>query len=846
MRTLKSSLITLLLFVTLAGGTAQAQTPSPTPTAARGGLDLSDNLDGMLRAASEIVPTFVREVEKPLSGYFELIAWWLAWLVFIMGFLKALREREQADGNLVLFFVRAGVMFALLWYVGDTNGDGIRGDLINNLGSVGNSIAYGRLNDEGSVGYLQRVVSNQQKIFNNNYTDFVNNAFTVKVSNADMPVQYPNNGTPYQRLSVLYSKGDDLAAVNEFFNPSTWSMSTLFQWLNFGRGLVEFADLFLLVAQGILVVAIRLSAPFMIAVAIEREWAKRMSHNFAWMTVVVLFVMPVVSQVARIFAYLAANLAMDARSAAPYYAWDATTLKIIQQGDPTNMIIISIGIMFLSGLAMIGSLMISYMFANGKIVEAVSGQVTGWFGAGTAMGISAYSTAAGQAVSKQAENLQTTAATNAEGVTARSQLTAGNMEARTRMGAETMRSRATAEEAATNANLTSWAQNERQGAAQTRLERVERAQVAETGIVQGGRMAAARETGQLALDKAPYEAAKEVPVVGPIVGGLARTVADAGRMAGVVGGGPVTVMSRNPPPLDGAVGGGGRFGAPRDYDKDGKFDDAHTGSDLAWRYGEQVGVAAPGRVAFAGYQDGYGNRVVVDHGNGWATSYSHLSSIPENIKPGVVVGYAQTVGQVGASGSGQSAGISNMRPHLHYEVGKVNGSGTEIAGGSKVNPELTSLRPVRGGGGAPPQQLEWTTDVRGETYSRREALTPIVAAQMESDSTNYGAQYRAGETVEAGREETTSITQINSMEAQGHIAAAYRADSQRQGAAGLEMRGTMSANQVRHDGTMEGVRIRHDAAMTASQMRAAGNLWSAIGNQAASQMQSVFQQTNRF
>src|SRR5205085_8159245 len=121
-------------------------------------------------------------------------------------------------------------------------------------------------------------------------------------------------------------------------------------------------------------------------------------------------------------------------------------------------------------------------------------------------------------------------------------------------------------------------------------------------------------------------------------------------------------------------------------------------------------VAARGKVAFAGYQDGYGNRVVVDHGNGWATSYSRLSRIPENIKPGAVVGYGQTVGQVGASGSGKSAGIQNMHPHLHYEVGKINGSGTEIAGGSKVNPVLTNLRPVRGGGGAPPQQLEWTTD----------------------------------------------------------------------------------------------------------------------------------------
>lgn len=89
----------------------------------------------------------------------------------------------------------------------------------------------------------------------------------------------------------------------------------------------------------------------------------------------------------------------------------------------------------------------------------------------------------------------------------------------------------------------------------------------------------------------------------------------------------------------------------------------HTGVDLAGSYGDSVGAAMSGRVVWASARSGYGNLVVLDHGNGIATYYAHLSAfavaVGESVEAGQLVGYVGT--------TGRSTG-----PHLHYEV-RVNG-----------------------------------------------------------------------------------------------------------------------------------------------------------------------------
>jgi murein DD-endopeptidase MepM/ murein hydrolase activator NlpD len=85
----------------------------------------------------------------------------------------------------------------------------------------------------------------------------------------------------------------------------------------------------------------------------------------------------------------------------------------------------------------------------------------------------------------------------------------------------------------------------------------------------------------------------------------------------------------------------------------------HTGLDIANRYGTPVRAALGGIVRFAGWMAGYGRLVVVDHGGGLQTSYSHLSAMLVCLGERVLKG--QILGQIGSTG--WSTG-----PHLFFEV----------------------------------------------------------------------------------------------------------------------------------------------------------------------------------
>ena len=95
----------------------------------------------------------------------------------------------------------------------------------------------------------------------------------------------------------------------------------------------------------------------------------------------------------------------------------------------------------------------------------------------------------------------------------------------------------------------------------------------------------------------------------------------------------------------------------------------HNGMDIAANSGTAVYAADGGRVVLAEWYGGYGNCIMIEHGNGYKTLYGHLSYI--GVKNGQYVNQGDTIGQVGSTGN-------STGPHLHFEV---------YSNGSRIDPE---------------------------------------------------------------------------------------------------------------------------------------------------------------
>lgn len=85
----------------------------------------------------------------------------------------------------------------------------------------------------------------------------------------------------------------------------------------------------------------------------------------------------------------------------------------------------------------------------------------------------------------------------------------------------------------------------------------------------------------------------------------------------------------------------------------------HYGIDISARRGAPIVATAAGTVRAAGWENGHGNFVEIDHGNGLETTYSHNSRIL--VKNGQRVKRGDTVALVGSTGF-------SVAPHVHYEV----------------------------------------------------------------------------------------------------------------------------------------------------------------------------------
>lgn len=150
----------------------------------------------------------------------------------------------------------------------------------------------------------------------------------------------------------------------------------------------------------------------------------------------------------------------------------------------------------------------------------------------------------------------------------------------------------------------------------------------------------------------------DAPAVEPVVKVRALQRADLASVAATLATAPPPLPPPPPPvddpstflyPADGPIT--SSFGR--------RWGRAHTGVDIDAPTGSSIVAAQAGTVVLAGWKNGYGNTVIIDHGNGVQTLYAHQSRL--GVRTGQTVERGQFLGTVGATGNVTAA-------HLHYEV----------------------------------------------------------------------------------------------------------------------------------------------------------------------------------
>jgi murein DD-endopeptidase MepM/ murein hydrolase activator NlpD len=175
-------------------------------------------------------------------------------------------------------------------------------------------------------------------------------------------------------------------------------------------------------------------------------------------------------------------------------------------------------------------------------------------------------------------------------------------------------------------------------------------------------LAAARRLKRSALESAREtreEYLEEVEALAAQSASLAAAIRDAQEGAGSTGTGTPSA-SGFIWPVNGSVvsGYGMRWGR------------MHEGIDITASIGTPIWAAAAGTVIHAGWLGGYGNLVVVDHGNGLSTAYGHQEQVA--VSYGQHVDQGQVIGYVGCTGH-------CFGPHVHFEV-RINGSPVDPLG----------------------------------------------------------------------------------------------------------------------------------------------------------------------
>jgi hypothetical protein len=371
-------LLALFLLCALAL-TAMAQSPAPTPAPANGDqISGVDALTNLVIVAGNMIPRIQEAIESPLVKGLESLAFWIAVIVMMFSFARLFRENDGAAKDLFWWCFRLAVVFTLF---------GAGRTIINTWSQIGHDIV--------NVTEFRKVLWDADVEFNTNYEKFTEGMFLVKATGLT------------DAIAALTTDDVNLRNIaNEAANPASWNLPNIFVGLTIARAVLQFSQIFLTLLGAFITIALRLFAPFAIALAIDRGLAQRISYPFAWSAAVFTMITPLVSHILGYIVYKVGDMALTIIKPESQIFRLAADGSI--SGDPnvvgpaTAACVVLIVLMIVSSLLLLASPYISYKLAFGQVFEAVSATAAGWMGALTATGIEIAGVTFGSALQRQA------------------------------------------------------------------------------------------------------------------------------------------------------------------------------------------------------------------------------------------------------------------------------------------------------------------------------------------------------------------------------------------------------------------------------------------------------------
>ena len=405
----------------LRGGSSADPSQTPTTPPSTAGQP-SAQLQKLLDMVRQLVPYIRRQVERPLLEKLTFLAMILSSIVLLFSFIRIIRENDGASTELYFWFGRAVFCMALF---------AIAPSVISTLYKVGRTLTIP----------IEPMIEEKRTNFNDHYYTFVHRNFLVKDEQGVYKEQsgYIEPGE-YGWVGVLTNNEsgngnvNGLKAMEGATDLTSWSMPKLFFGLNLARGILQAGEIFLLVLSGFIMIGLRLAVPFMVAVAVDKKLAERISYPFIWGTVVFTMIFPIVRDVLIFIAYTVASFGLALYDGAAPYTIDERTAQIIKSNnfDPTIIIIVTLCIMLINGLMLWLSPYLAYRIATGQLFEAVSSTASGWMAAIIGSAIEFQGLKTGASLQRQAENTGTQGAYSAEMTRAKGSLDASNIGANAR------------------------------------------------------------------------------------------------------------------------------------------------------------------------------------------------------------------------------------------------------------------------------------------------------------------------------------------------------------------------------------------------------------------------------